>query len=173
MIIKGHIGRAPEKHVSPSSGRTYYVLRIAENYGRENERKAVWFDTVAAIPSLEAEMLAVGQVVSAEGRLEAQAYVKKKPLKGIPVPTTWEGVVKCLHEHNALAVGLKLFTQKVVPDHFEQAQKRKAAAGAPSEPGPQDTPSAEAPSAQKQETPPQESPTQSSEPSVSARKAPF
>lgn len=129
MIIKGHIGRAPEKKLSGTTGKPYYLLRVAENYGRENDRTAVWFDVVAAIPALEADMLAVGQVVSVDGRLEPQAYVKKRALIGEPVPTTWEGVIKALQNKGALAVGLKVFTQSVKPDRFERkapAQKQES-----------------------------------------------
>ena len=123
MIVKGHIGKALEPHKNATTGKVYYTFRLAENHGRNETRTALWCDVIASIPSLEADMLVVGQVVSAEGRLEVQPYIKKRVLTGTPVPTTWEGVIKCLQDKDALAFGLKLFTQRVLPDHFKKHQE--------------------------------------------------
>ena len=130
MIIKGRIGKVPERHKNSATGKPYYTFRLAENHGRDETRTAVWFDVIAAIPPLEADMLSVGQIVSAEGRLEVQPYLRKRALTGVPVPTTWEGVAKCLHENDALAFALKVFTQKVLPDHFEKAKRHQASESA-------------------------------------------
>lgn len=131
MIVKGYIGKALEPHKNATTGKVYYSFRLAENHGRNETRTALWCDVIASIPPLEADMLAVGQVVSAEGRLEVQPYIKKRVLAGTPVPTTWEGVIKCLQDKDALAFGLKLFTQKVLPDHFKKHQEARSETRSP------------------------------------------
>ena len=128
MIIRGHLGRTPERKTSPASQKDYFTLRVAENYGPAGNRSSLWFDVIASISPLDADLLSPKSAVQIEGRLDPSAYVSKKALAGEPVPTTWEGVINTLTRKKALCVGLKILTQKVEPYEF----KRRDAANEPS-----------------------------------------
>lgn len=118
MIIRGHLGATPEKKTSDTSGKPYVKLRVAENYGPAGNRKALWFDVTASIPHLEADLLQTRAAVQIEGRLEPEAYLSKKALGELPVPTTWDGVIALLKKQQALKVNMKVLTNKVEPYQF-------------------------------------------------------
>jgi hypothetical protein len=109
MIIRGHLATMPEAKEG-KSGSTYYNLRVAENYGKDDRRTTVWFDVVASISEVEADLLPKGQAVQIDGKLDAEAYVSKKVLVGEAVPTTWDGVIALLKSKKALKTSLKLIT---------------------------------------------------------------
>jgi hypothetical protein len=113
-VIKGHLAAAPEQQEPRREGASaYFTFRLAENAGRQGKRKTVWFDVVASISPQEATRFVAGQAIAVEGRLEPSAYLKKRDLARVPVPTTWEGVDAVLKEKEALGVGLKLLTRDV------------------------------------------------------------
>ncbi len=114
MIIYGNLGTAPEKHTS-ASGKPYYRMRIAENWGKDDKKKTIWFEVSASISPKEADALEVGAGVAVDGRLDAEAYLSWRALGNVPVPTTWEGVNDLLKRKKALCVGLKLISKDVRP----------------------------------------------------------
>ena len=132
MKIYGHVA-APPEHKTNKQGGHYCTFRMAENYGKDDHRISVWFDVNASIDPLDAELIERGQCVEIDGRLDPEAYLKKRALEGVPVPTSWEEVAKLLKARNALGVGLKVLTMSVKPHVFE---KREQAASPRTVPAP-------------------------------------
>jgi len=132
MIIKGHLANTPEAKTG-KSGSTYYNLRVAENYGKDDRRTTVWFDVVASISEVEADLLPKGSAVQIDGKLDAEAYVSKAALAGAEVPTTWDGVIALLKSKKALKTSLKLITNSrgVQPYTFEKREGSQDGAAAP------------------------------------------
>lgn len=135
MKIKGFLANEPERHAPRAQGaRPYFTMRVAENFGTEKNKKTVWFDVVASIPPLEADMLQVRGGVEVDGRLEATPYISKQALaalEGTDVPSTWEGVVAALKKYDVMRVGLKMLTQDVRPCAISEEGSKK-----PSKPDP-------------------------------------
>lgn len=77
MQVFGNIATALEKKVAKSSGREYFVFRLAENHGQDENRTTTWYDVRAFISELDADLLNVKQFVKVTGRLDVQAYLKR------------------------------------------------------------------------------------------------
>lgn len=117
--IIGNIATQPEKRTAQGSGDDYFTFRLAENTGRGDNRRATWFDVRAKLSQEQADLLVVGQLVCVTGRVEPSSYVKKKALEGVPVPQTWNEVIKTLKERNALGTSLVLLTSSVKQHEFK------------------------------------------------------
>jgi len=113
--IIGNIATTPEARIAEGSGQEYFVFRLAENSGRGDARRTTWFDVRAKIPQAQAALLASGHLVKVRGRLEPQAFVRKKVLAGVPVPSTWDEIIKVLREREALGASMVLLTSSVEP----------------------------------------------------------
>lgn len=77
MIIFGNIGSTVEKKKSKASQKDYVEFRLAENFGKEENRTTTWYTVRAFIDELSADLLGRGMFVRVEGRLLADAYNKK------------------------------------------------------------------------------------------------
>jgi hypothetical protein len=115
-----NIATAPEARKSRGSQEEYQSFRAAENSGKGENRRTTWYDVRAKIPQAEADTLAAGQPVCLTGRIEPTAFVKRKVLEGVPVPTTWDDVVKVLKAHEALGTSLVMLTSSVKPHQFKR-----------------------------------------------------
>lgn len=118
MIVRGCIGSKPEKKTS-HGGSTYYAFRLAENHGKGESKRTIWYDVNATIADSVATGLAVGDGVEIDGRLDAQGYLSQKRIGAAGVPAAWGDVAKLLRDRAAIGVGLKLLTMSVKPHTFE------------------------------------------------------
>lgn len=83
MIVKGNIATDPEKKTS-SGGKDYYRFRLAENFGRGEQRTTTWYQVMAfGLSELDADLLNKGQLVKVKGRLEPSIYEKRDGEKEI------------------------------------------------------------------------------------------
>lgn len=135
MKIKGFLANTPERHAPRTQGaKPYFTMRVAENFGTEKNKKTVWFDVVASISPMEADMLQERAGVEVDGRLEATAYISKQALAALQdtdVPSTWEDVIAALKKYDVMRVGLKMLTQDVRPCAISDETEKK-----PSKPDP-------------------------------------
>lgn len=76
MQVFGNIATPVEKK-SAKSGKDFYTFRLAENQGRDEHRTTTWYDVTAFISELDADLLAKGQFIRVEGRLDVQAFKRK------------------------------------------------------------------------------------------------
>lgn len=76
MQVFGNIATAVEKQTS-RAGKDYFVFRLAENQGRDENRTTTWYDVRAFISELDADLLSKGQFVKVTGRLDVQGYLKR------------------------------------------------------------------------------------------------
>ena len=76
MQVLGNIGSTVEKKTT-QAGKDYVRFRLAENFGKEEDRTTVWYDVMAFIDDLSADLLGKGMFVEVRGRLKAEAYNKK------------------------------------------------------------------------------------------------
>lgn len=76
MQVYGNIATPVEKRVS-KSGKEFYVFRMAENHGKEEDRTTTWYDVSAFISELDADLLSKGQFVKVSGKLTLNAYLKR------------------------------------------------------------------------------------------------
>lgn len=77
MQVFGNIATPLEKKTGKTSGRDYFVFRLAENHGKDENRTTTWYDVRAFISELDADLLDVKQFVKVTGRLDVQAYLKR------------------------------------------------------------------------------------------------
>lgn len=75
MQVYGNIATPLEKKTA-KSGKEYYTLRLAENYGKEEQRTTTWYVVHAFISELDADLLSKGQFVKVTGRLTIEAFMK-------------------------------------------------------------------------------------------------
>ncbi|KWT86109.1 MULTISPECIES: single-stranded DNA-binding protein [unclassified Variovorax] len=87
MIVFGNIAAQPEKKTARESGKEYYTLRLAENQGKDANRTTTWYDVVAFISEMEADMLNKGMLVKVMGVLNAETYQRKSD-------STWTSALK-------------------------------------------------------------------------------
>ena len=113
--IIGNIATQPEWRTSRSSRGEFVAFRLAENSGKGEHRRTTWYDVLAKIPRAQANLLSVGQLVRVRGRLEPQAFIRRKALERIPVPSSWDAVVQLLKEREALGSAFTLLTSSVEP----------------------------------------------------------
>ena len=76
MIVYGNIATALEQRNSRDN-KTYYTFRLAENQGRDEHRTTTWYDCVAFISELDADMLNKGMLVKVTGTLKGEPYKKR------------------------------------------------------------------------------------------------
>lgn len=78
MQVYGNIASPIEKRVS-KAGKDYYTFRLAENWGKRDDpqRTTTWYDVSAFIAELDADMLAKGQYVKINGRLNVQTFTRR------------------------------------------------------------------------------------------------
>lgn len=69
----------PPKH---EGGKPFYACRLAENQGKGDHRKTTWYNVVAFIDEMDADLLSKGQFVKITGRLEVEAFMKKDGTPG-------------------------------------------------------------------------------------------
>lgn len=81
MIVFGNLGSVPVKRLS-KGGKDYFTFRLGESQGKDERRTTTWYDVSAFIDELDADLLALGQLVKLTGRLEAKAYSKKDGTPG-------------------------------------------------------------------------------------------
>jgi hypothetical protein len=81
MQVFGNIATAPERKVGKGD-RAYYVFRLAENQGKAEQRTTTWYDVVAFIDDLEADMLNVRDFVKVTARLEIEAFSRRDGTPG-------------------------------------------------------------------------------------------
>ena len=126
--IIGNIATPLEKRTG-ASGKTYYSFRLAENSGKGENRRTTWYDVRAHIEDLEAELLVRGQAVRIRGRIEAQAFLRRKELGGVAMPRTWDQANEALKKHRALDAALVLLTSSVEAYEYprDSATTRNAA----------------------------------------------
>lgn len=74
MQVFGNIATTLEKRTGQNSGKEFYVFRLAENQGKDEQRTTTWYDITAFISELDADLLAKGQFVKVTGRLEVKAF---------------------------------------------------------------------------------------------------
>jgi len=125
--IIGNLATGPEPRESQGSKEKYFTFRLAENSGKGDSRRTTWYDVRAKLKDTEADLLSTGHLVRIRGRLEPQAYIKKQLLADIPVPNTWEEIIKVLKQHNALGSSMILLTSSVEPYQFQRREQDAAA----------------------------------------------
>lgn len=76
MQVYGNIAVNLEKKTSRNNTE-YFTFRLAENTGKAESRQTTWYDVVAFINPLEAELLGKGQFVKVTGRVQAKVYQKR------------------------------------------------------------------------------------------------
>lgn len=81
MEVFGNIGTVVEKKTA-KSGKEFWVFRLAENSGKEENRSTTWYDVNAFIDELSADLLGKGMFVKVRGRLDVKAYMKKDGTPG-------------------------------------------------------------------------------------------
>jgi single-stranded DNA-binding protein len=74
--VYGNIATNLERK-SSKNGTEYFVCRLAENTGKGEARQTTWYDVIAFINPLEAELLGKGQFVKVTGRIQAKVYQKR------------------------------------------------------------------------------------------------
>lgn len=72
MIVRGAIGS--DLQLKGNGQKKFYVFRLAENHGKDENRTTTWFEVMAFIEEAEADVLAKGAVVEVKGRLEAKPW---------------------------------------------------------------------------------------------------
>lgn len=77
MQVFGNIATPIEKRTAQKSGKDYFVFRLAENQGKDDNRTTTWYDVSAFITELDADLLSKGQFVKVTGRLDIQAFMKR------------------------------------------------------------------------------------------------
>lgn len=125
--IIGNIATEPERRTAQGSQEPYFTFRLAENSGRGDSRRTTWYDVRAKIDDIKASELNSGDLVRIRGRVEPQAFLRKRALAGVPVPETWDELVKVLREHEALGTAMVLMTSSVEPHEFRPRDQQQTA----------------------------------------------
>lgn len=83
MQVIATVVTAPEKR-GENTGKPFYTLRVAESYGKREDpnRVTVFYDVVANLDEVTADLLQKGQRVKISGRLQVEAYMKKDGTPG-------------------------------------------------------------------------------------------
>ncbi len=80
MQVRGIIATTIESKIA-RSGKTFYTFRLAENFGKKgDERRAedtVWYDCVAFVDELTADLLDAKMLVDVRGRLELETFTRR------------------------------------------------------------------------------------------------
>ena len=84
MQVYGNIATPVEKRTS-KAGKDFFVFRLAENQGKDDNRTTTWYDVSAFITELDADLLSKGQFVKVTGRLDIQAFMKRNGEPGASV----------------------------------------------------------------------------------------
>ncbi|MBC8738539.1 single-stranded DNA-binding protein [Paraburkholderia sp. UCT31] len=82
MEVKGNIGSNVEKKIA-KSGKPYYRFRVAENFGKDDNKKTTWYDVNAFIDDLAGDMLGMRMYVHVKGRLDTSIYEKADGTQGV------------------------------------------------------------------------------------------
>lgn len=77
VTVTGNIGTPVEKKVS-KSGKPYAEFRIAENYGKDQNKITYWYTVRAFIDEMSQDMLGKGMFVEVKGELKTEKYVDKQ-----------------------------------------------------------------------------------------------
>lgn len=77
MQVFGNIATPPERRQPNGGGKPYYTFRLAENMGKDEQRTTTWYDVIAFIDELSADMLNVRDFVKVTGRLEVEAFMRR------------------------------------------------------------------------------------------------
>lgn len=73
MIVNGRIANEIVRKTAKNN-KPFYVFRLAENQGKDEFRKTTWYDVVAFISELDADLLSKGQYVRLIGSVEPRSY---------------------------------------------------------------------------------------------------
>jgi single-stranded DNA-binding protein len=76
MLVKANIGTTVEMKTS-QNGKKYCEFRAAENTGKNESQTTTWYTVRAFIEEHLQELLGRGDFVEIEGKLLADAYMKK------------------------------------------------------------------------------------------------
>lgn len=76
MEVIGNIATPVEKKTG-KGGKDFYVFRLAENHGKEENRTTTWYEVTAFISELDADLLSKGQFVRVRARLEVEAFMRR------------------------------------------------------------------------------------------------
>lgn len=76
MEVIGNIATPVEKKTG-KNGKDFYVFRLAENHGKEENRTTTWYEVSAFITELDADLLSKGQFVKVRARLEVEAFMRR------------------------------------------------------------------------------------------------
>lgn len=77
MIVHGNIASDLNRLVSAGSNKVRYEFRLAENHGKDENRRVTWYNIVAFISDQDAELLTKGMWVTVIGEIRAEAYKAK------------------------------------------------------------------------------------------------
>lgn len=78
ITVTGRIATVIETKQASSSGSVYFSFRLADNYGKGEDRETTWYSVLAFISELDADLLSRGSLVKVTGNLEAKAYLDKE-----------------------------------------------------------------------------------------------
>lgn len=84
MQVYGNIG-TPLEPRQGQNGTRFYTFRLAENQGQPPNRYQTWYEVVAFLDEVQADLLAKGQFVCVTGRLEHEAFMKRDGTPGSAV----------------------------------------------------------------------------------------
>lgn len=85
MQVLGNLAGPLEEKVA-KSGKKYHVGRVAENYGKDENKTTTWYRVlVFGLSPVEADCYDKGQFVKVTGRLEVGTYEKNDGTTGISV----------------------------------------------------------------------------------------
>lgn len=84
MQVTGNIGTALEKRTT-KAGKEFYTFRLAENFGKDENRTTTWYEVAAFISEVHADMLSKGQFVQVSGRLDASTFKRRNGEVGVSV----------------------------------------------------------------------------------------
>lgn len=119
MQVFGNISNDLVRREGRESGNPFFTFRLAENHGEGDKRTTTWYEVVAFLDELDADLLSKGMFVKVTGRVEAEAFTRRD---------------------NSPGAALKLVTGSVVV-----VPKKQSGAGAPASAAPAAAPRAQAP----------------------------
>lgn len=99
MQVYGNIATPLE--LKKGKTKDFYVLRLAENQGRDENRTTTWYEVTAFLSELDADLLAKGQFVKVTGRVEAQAFTKKDGTPGAALKIITSSILPVEARNNA------------------------------------------------------------------------
>lgn len=85
MQVLGNLAGPLEERVA-KSGKTYHIGRVAENYGKEENKTTTWYRVlIFGLSPVEADLYDKGQFVKVTGRLEVGTYEKNDGTTGVSI----------------------------------------------------------------------------------------